>query len=331
MQQAAEAMAHGAYDKIDIWMDCDPGHDDMLAIILAAHNPRINLLGISVTAGNKDLANCTRNTLKTLEMCGLKDIPVIQGASQAIIRGKMQYAPIFGDTGLDGANLPEPTYPLTKTNLNVYLYNLITKHPRKVTLVATGPFTNFAIFFKAFPEAKANVEQIVMMGGSITYGNMNANAEFNVYSDPEGAQIVFQQGLPCTMFPLDVTLKALFTSKRELPRIVAPGSKFTQALGGLLSFWEKSSIELDFLEGGATHDPCTIAWLIKPDIFKLRDAHVEVECSSKLCDGRTCIDFCDQVKKPKNCQIAVDLKLDEFWDLMIAAIHAADKNSPLNK
>lgn len=315
--------------KVDIWIDCDPGHDDMMAILLACYSDSINLLGISTTAGNKSLELTTTNALKTLYLIGVDNMPVYQGATESLVRGKMQSAPVFGDSGLDGAKLPDPTQKPEKENMYLHLYNLIMKHPRKVTLVATGPYTNFAILLRAFPEVKSKIEQFVVMGGAIACGNITPAAEFNVFCDPEAANVLLESGIPVMMVPLDVTHTVLYTPKvRE--SFCGSGSKFVNTLGDLLDFFMKETIRIRKLEGGPIHDPCTLAWLIKPDIFTVKPAKITVESRSAHCDGRTVVDF-NAPPESFNAKIAVKANVPAFWEVVNEAIFRADKKSPLNK
>jgi pyrimidine-specific ribonucleoside hydrolase len=315
-------------EKIDVWLDCDPGHDDMMAIILGGFADNIHLIGMSTTAGNNSLEKTTENAIKTLEFAGIKGVDVVPGISEALIRGKMVVQDVFGDSGLDGANLPKPTQKPVDKNMFIHVYDVFSKNPKKITLVLTGPYTNFALFFKAFPEMKEKVEQIVVMGGAIHYGNVTPAAEFNIYSDAEAAKIILNLGIPVIMFPLDVTHRVLFN--QETRKKFDNGSKFTETLGKLLTFFEEKSYDIDRLAGAPTHDPVTMAWLAKPEIFKLKDAFIQIECNSELTYGRTHVEFCEYTKKAKNAQIAVDVNPDMFWDLMVQCILKADKVSPLN-
>jgi pyrimidine-specific ribonucleoside hydrolase len=314
---------------IDIWLDCDPGHDDMMAILLACNHPKIHLLGISSTAGNKPLDLTTTNALKTLYMIGEKEIPVIRGMDQSVLRGKIESAPLFGDSGLDGAHLPEPTQKPIDENFFLYLRKKILDHPRKLTLVATGPFTNFALLLRVFPEIKPKIEQIVCMGGAIGLGNVTPAAEFNVFCDPEAAKMLVDHGLPIVFIPLDVTTKVLFTSKIK-ERFAHTGTPFVKALGDLLSFFEAEGRKWDHLDGGAMHDPCTIAYLINPKIFTVKDCFLHVETGSGHCDGRTCCEF-HPLNGKFNAKFACEVDPEAFWSVMIPAILEADKKSPLNE
>lgn len=326
--EAAPAPANT--EVMDIWLDCDPGHDDMMAIILAAFHPRINLLGISTTCGNVSLDLTTENALKTIYMCGIKGVEVVRGSKEALFRGKIESCPVFGDSGLDGANLPPPTQKLVDKNPFLYMAERLLAHPKKVIVVGTGPYTNLAILLKAFPEVKEKISQFVLMGGAVDYGNVGPAAEFNVFCDPEAAQVVLDSKIPTFFMPLEVTHKLLYHSGIKA-KICATPSNFTTTLCKLLDYFEVQCRAYDETEGAPVHDPATIAWLLHPEIFKVRDAHIKIETKSQYCDGRTVVDFCHISKLPFNAKIAVDVKADLFWDIMVKACHEADKVSPLNK
>jgi len=195
--------------RFPVWLDCDPGHDDAMAIILAAYHQKIHLLGISTVAGNQSIDKVTNNALDVLELIGKHDIDVVKGAEKAIIREIMLAPEIHGESGLDGCNLPKSEKSYLKKNAIVHIFETIMAHPINVTVVATGMLTNIALLLKTFPEVKPKITEIVFMGGAMGMGNYSPCAEFNIWNDPEAAHIIVQSGLKVVMVPLEVTHTAL--------------------------------------------------------------------------------------------------------------------------
>eukprot|EP01017_Pseudomicrothorax_dubius_P004072 TRINITY_DN10734_c2_g1_i2.p1 TRINITY_DN10734_c2_g1~~TRINITY_DN10734_c2_g1_i2.p1 ORF type:complete len:331 (+),score=56.03 TRINITY_DN10734_c2_g1_i2:74-1066(+) len=313
---------------IELWLDCDPGHDDMMAIILAAYHPKVKLLGISTTSGNAILDKTTDNALKTLYASGIQNIDVIPGSREAFLRGRIAPAEIFGESGLEGAVVPRGTQKALDVNLFIHLRTLLLNAPHPITLAATGPYTNYAVLLKAFPEVKPKIARIYLLGGAIALGNITEAAEYNCHCDPEAAKVVYESGIPLIIVPADVSQTAKFTpSVRE--RIISDigGTAYGKIIVSLLDFYTKEAEAFGNLGGASIHDPCLIAALIAPELFTFKQADVRIETRSEHCDGRTLFNLAN----PKsNISLAVTLHVDSFWEMMFAALQKANAASPLN-
>ena len=317
--------------QIPIWLDCDPGHDDAMAIILAGYNPKINLLGISTVAGNQVINKVTQNALSILELAGLNHIDVLKGSASPLLRFLDHFKEVIhGESGLDGAQLPiSPKQPLEK-NAIIHIYETLTKHIGKVTLVATGMLTNVALLLKTFPDVKNNLEEIVLMGGAMTIGNVTPAAEFNIWLDPEAADIVFNCGLMVTMVPLEVTHTAIVT-KDILKEIVMMNTKLANDIASFLLFFADAYFKIYQMEGAPLHDPCAVAYVINKELFECQLMHVHVERKSEACEGRTVCDIYNRTKKPKNVNVCKKIDYEGFWKLMMNAIKSANEKSKYGK
>lgn len=310
--------------KIPIWLDCDPGHDDAMAIILAGYNPKIKLLGISTVCGNQTADKTTINALRTLELAGIKNIDVVKGLNEGLCRPSRACAEIHGDTGLGGAELPDPVQKPLKENAILKMYNTIRNYPEKVALVGTAQLTNLALLLKTFPDVKENISEIVIMGGAVGIGNMRPAAEWNIEGDPESALIVFNCGLKVVMVPIEVTHKVLVT-KEIFEQIKGFKTHFGDIVVKLLSFFANTYDKIFKMPDPPLHDPCTIAYLINPEIFKTEFLHVDVETSSKFCNGRTNCDIFGMTGSPKNVHVALEVNVGKFWELMLDALKKANE------
>jgi purine nucleosidase/pyrimidine-specific ribonucleoside hydrolase len=308
---------------IPILLDCDPGHDDALAMILAAYSPAIDLLAITTVSGNGIIAKVTQNAL---QICALAKIsvPVAEGAGNAILGYIEAATDIHGETALDGAPLPAPTFELEKISGVDLIAKVVREHPEKVTLVATGPLTNIALFLKLYPELKANVAEIVFMGGSASRGNRTPYAEFNIWMDPEAADVVMKSGLPLTMCGLDVTHQALVT-----PPIFAKLTEMNTPLAttviGLLNFFKSTYNDVFEMPSPPLHDPVAVALLIDRSVVKSRHVNVEIELNGKFTRGATVVDTYNRSGSAPNVNVALDLDFDKFWEMMLAAVEQAGK------
>jgi purine nucleosidase/pyrimidine-specific ribonucleoside hydrolase len=308
---------------IPILLDCDPGHDDALAMILAAYSPAIDLLAITTVSGNGIIAKVTQNAL---QICALAKIsvPVAEGAGNAILGYIEAATDIHGETALDGAPLPAPTFELEKISGVDLIAKVVREHPEKVTLVATGPLTNIALFLKLYPELKANVAEIVFMGGSASRGNRTPYAEFNIWMDPEAADVIMKSGLPLTMCGLDVTHQALVT-----PPIFAKLNEMNTPLAttviGLLNFFKSTYNDVFEMPSPPLHDPVAVALLIDRSVVKSRHVNVEIELNGKFTRGATVVDTYNRSGSAPNVNVALDLDFDKFWEMMLAAVEQAGK------
>ncbi|HYZ76926.1 MAG TPA: nucleoside hydrolase [Gaiellaceae bacterium] len=297
---------------LPILLDCDPGHDDALALLLALASPEIELLGVTAVAGNQTVEKTTANALRVLALAGREDVPVAAGAGRPLVREPFVAAYVHGETGLDGTELPVPTArPLER-----HAVDFLAEHFGGATLVATGPLTNVALLLTRHPEARP--ERIVLMGGAIAEGNVTPAAEFNVWADPEAARRVFTSGLDVTMVGLDVTHKALVKAQRK-ERLRAAG-RVGRAVAELLDFYDRFHREVYGFDGSPIHDAVALAYAFRPDLLETRELNVEIECASELCRGRTVVDVWRRTGREPNARVAVDIDADTFLELLVERI-----------
>jgi purine nucleosidase len=300
-----------------IIIDTDPGQDDAVAILLALASPELDVLGITAVAGNVPLKLTEKNARKICELAGKPDMKVFSGAIRPLVRELVTAEEVHGKTGLNGPQLPEPTMKLQPQYAVDWIVDtLMAEEAGTVTLCPLGPLTNIALALVREPRIAKRIKQIVLMGGGyFEQGNVTPSAEFNIYVDPHAADIVFRSGIPIVMMPLDVTHKAL-TKKSRIERIRKLGTKVAVATAEMLDFFERYDEEKYGSDGGPLHDPCVIAYLIKPDLFKGRNCNVTVETMSELTMGSTVVDWWGVTKRPKNALVMRDIDDDGFFDLL---------------
>ena len=298
-----------------IVVDCDPGHDDAIAILLALASPEVELVGVTTVAGNQTLDKTTRNALVTLEVAGRGDIPVAAGADAPLSRELRTAAHVHGESGLDGPELPEPrAHPVAEHAVD-FLAEII---DGGAVLVPTAPLTNIALLLERHPEVRDRIEHIVWMGGAIGEGNVTPAAEFNAFVDPEAAAVVFASGIPITMIGLDVTHKALFTrAHAERLREAGRAGRFVAELSDFFQRFHERSYGF---EGSPIHDAMAVAQVIDPTLVTARGANVAVETSSELCDGRTVVDLRGVTGRPQNADVGVDVDAERFLELLVSRI-----------
>ncbi|WP_296474296.1 nucleoside hydrolase [Roseinatronobacter sp.] len=301
-----------------IIIDTDPGQDDAVAILLALASPELDLLGISCVAGNVPLALTAKNARIVCELAGRPDIKVYAGCDRPIARPLVTAEHVHGKTGLDGMELPDPTMDLQdQHSVDFIIETLRREASGSVTLVPIGPLTNIATAMERAPDIIPRIQEIVLMGGAyFEVGNITPTAEFNIFVDPEAAKIVFGAGVPLTVMPLDVTHKALTTRARVEAFRALPG-RVGPAVASWTDFFERFDKEKYGSEGAPLHDPCTIAYLLKPDLFAGRHINVEIETDSDLTLGMTVADWWRVTKRPANAQFIGDLDADGFFALLI--------------
>ncbi len=298
-----------------IIIDTDPGQDDAVAILLALASPELEVLGLTTVAGNVPLALTSRNALMVCELAGRRDIPVYAGADRPLLKPLVTAEFVHGKTGLDGPTLPEPTLALADGHAVDFLIDTL-MHEDRVTLCPLGPLTNIALALAREPRIAARIERIVLMGGGgFEGGNITPAAEFNIYVDPQAADLVFRSGVPITMAPLDVTHQAL-TTRARVAAIRALGTPLGEAVALWLEFFERFDEQKYGQEGGPLHDPCVIAWLLRPELFTGRDCHVAIETASPLTQGMTVIDWWGVTGKPANAHVLGGLDADGFYALI---------------
>ena len=302
--------------KRKIIIDTDPGQDDAVAILLALASPEIEVLGITCVAGNVPLERTQTNARKICELAGRPDVKVFAGSEQPMLRELVTAEYVHGKTGLDGPDLPEPEMPLQDMNAVDFIIETLGSQD-DVTLCALGPLTNLALAFANAPEIIPRVREIVLMGGGcFEGGNTTPAAEFNIYVDPQAADIVFRCGRPITVFPLDVTHKALTTTAR-VAAFRAMGTKVGDATAALLDFFERFDEQKYGTDGGPLHDPNVIAWLLKPELYKGRDVNIQIETTSELTMGMTVVDWWGVTERSKNAFFVRDLDADGFYGLLL--------------
>ena len=300
-----------------IIIDTDPGQDDAIAILLALASPELEVLGLTTVAGNVPLALTSRNARIVLELANRRDVPVVAGADRPLLRPLVTAEFVHGKTGLDGAVLPEPTMALAPGHaVDFIIQTVMAREPGTLTLCPLGPLTNIALALAREPRIAPRLKQIVLMGGGgFEGGNITPVAEFNFFVDPHAAVLVFKAGVPITMAPLDVTHQALTTRKR-VAAIRAIGTPLAEAVARWMEFFERFDEKKYGQEGGPLHDPCVIAWLLRPALFTGRDCFVQIETQSELTMGQSVIDWWGVTGKPANARVLGGIDADGFYALI---------------
>jgi inosine-uridine nucleoside N-ribohydrolase len=303
-------------DATPIILDCDPGHDDAIALLLALASPEVELLGVTIVHGNQTLAKTTANALRVLDLVGRADVPVAPGADRPLVRELTVASHVHGESGLDGPALPAAKHAALDEHAVDFMERTIAASAVPVTLVPTGPLTNIALLLER--TGGANVERIVLMGGAIAEGNMTPAAEFNVWSDPEAAQAVFSSPIATTMVGLDVTHRAV-TTPALVERLIATGP-VGAFVADLVEFFSVYHHETYGWDGAPIHDAVAVAHVIRPGLVTTVDCNVEVELLSDLCRGRTVVDLWRRTEREANADVGVALDTDGFFDLLVERI-----------
>ena len=301
-----------------VLIDCDPGHDDAMALLLALASPELELLGVSTVHGNQTLEKTTANALRVLEFAGRGDMPVAAGANRPLVREPAVAADVHGETGLDGPDLPPPAGAPVGEHAVDFLAARLRASEAPVTLIPTGPLTNVALLLATHPDAVERIERIVLMGGAIAEGNVTPAAEFNIWIDPEAAARVFASRLDVTMIGLDVTHRALMTGEHA-ERLRAAGRVGTM-VAELWDFYHRFHRRIYGLAGSPVHDAMAVAHVIRGDLVQTRHVNVEVDCASELCRGRTVVDVWGRTERAPNARVGVDVDADAFLDLLVDRI-----------
>lgn len=309
----------------NIILDCDPGHDDAVAIILAGRNKNINLLGITVVSGNNSLEKTVLNTRRVCSVLNL-NVPIAKGMDRPMVRERYlstdSCGDVHGESGLDGYDFKEPTVNIIDKHAVNFIIDTVLSSKEKVTLVPTGPLSNIGMAIRLEPKILDNIDEIVLMGGSYQTGNVTSSAEFNILADPEAAHIVFICGVPIVMMGLDVTRQAQCT-KEVIEKVKSVGNETAKMFAGLLEFFTKTQKEVFNWDAPPTHDPTTVAYIIDPSIFEFIECNAQV-CISRdqndLVYGRTVCDINNASKLPKNAKVAKSLDFDKFWNLIYESV-----------
>ena len=299
-----------------IILDCDPGQDDAIAILLALGSPdEIELLGITAVAGNVPLRLTEVNARKILELAGRTEIPVWRGCHRPLVETLETAEYVHGESGLNGVDLPAPAMPLQPGHaVDALIEMVMGAEPKSITLCPVGPLTNVAMAILKEPDFAARVKEVVLMGGAIGLGNVTPAAEFNIYVDPHAAKVVFESGIPITMLGLDVTHQALVNRSR-LEAIRALDTPVGLAAAGLVDFFNRFDSERYAVDGAPLHDPCVIARLIDPDIFTGKPCHVAIEIEGRS-KGRTNVDWFPREHREANATVIDRMDADRFFALL---------------
>ncbi len=300
-------------DKIKVILDCDVGHDDAIALMLGAAHPRIDLLGICAVAGNQVLKKTLVNTLNVVQHLDL-DIPVYAGMDRPMVRNQVIADYIHGESGLDGPVFQPLKRSAEPEHAVNYIIRTLRESAEKITLVPVGPLSNIGMALRLAPDIASKIERIVLMGGAYGLGNHTPAAEFNILVDPEAAHVVFTSGIPIVMMGLDLTNQAL-ANMAVIERMEKIGNKAGKLFGDMMRFTFETQRVYE-LEAGPVHDVTAMGYLVEPDIFEVKPAHVEICLDKGLCYGRTVCDFNLRTGEKPNALVGMGLDLGRFWDLV---------------
>ncbi|MER3462279.1 MAG: ribonucleoside hydrolase [Armatimonadota bacterium] len=301
-----------------IILDCDPGHDDAVAIMLALASPELEVLGITTTYGNVGLERTTRNALVVQEVIGTS-VGVYPGTDRPLVRDRISAEAVHGISGLEGPDLPQPRQQPQGKHAVHFIIESVLAHPGEVTLVPTGALTNIALAMRMEPKIVPLIRQIVLMGGSIDIGNWSPSAEFNILCDPHAAKIVFEAAVPLMMCGLNLTHQTPAIPSR-VARFRALGTRVGEFTAQLLEFFRQHHREVFGWEGAPIHDACAVAFLIKPELFKTGMYNVEIEANEGLAYGRTVCDYWHVTGKKPNVEVGLEIDADGFYDLLVERI-----------
>lgn len=303
-----------------IILDCDPGHDDAVAILLAHGSPAIDLLAVTTVAGNQTLAKVTKNALVTGTIAGITGVPFAAGCARPLVRTTVNAPDIHGESGMDGPLQPEPAIVLDPRHAVDLIIDTVMAHqPNTITLVPTGALTNIAMAARKEPRIVNRVREVVLMGGGYHVGNWSAVSEFNIIIDPEAAHIVFNESWPVVMVGLDLTHQALATDE-VVARIEAVGTGPARFVRELMDFFAQSYKDAQGFDFPPVHDPCAVAYVIDPTVITTRKVPVNIELQGALTLGMTVADFRAPAPEECNTSVAVHLDHQRFWDLVVDAL-----------
>lgn len=303
-----------------IILDCDPGHDDAVAMILAHGNPKIELLAVTTVAGNQTLDKVTANALAVGTIVGITGIPFAAGCARPLVREVETAGEVHGDSGMDGPAQPESSIELDERHAVDVIIDLVMSHePGEITLVPTGALTNIALAARKEPRIVERVREVVLMGGGYHTGNWSAVAEFNIKVDPEAAHIVFNEAWPVVMVGLDLTHQALATTE-VVERIEKIGTGPSTFVRELMDFFAQAYRDHQGFDAPPVHDPCAVAYVIDPEVVRTVKAPVSVELRGELTLGMTVTDFRAPASADCNTSVAVDLDHEGFWNLVVDAL-----------
>jgi purine nucleosidase len=303
-----------------IILDCDPGHDDAIALLLAHGNPEIELVAVTTVHGNQTIEKVTRNALAVATVAGITGVPFAAGAHRPLVREAEVAESIHGESGLDGPKLPEPAFAADERHaVDLIIDTIMDNEPGTITLVPTGALTNIALAVRKEPRIAARVKEVVLMGGGYHVGNWSASAEFNIVIDPEAAHIVFNEPWKLTMVGLDLTHQALATPE-VVAAIAAVGTAPARFVVELLEFFAHSYKDAQGFDFPPVHDPCAVALVIDPSVMKVVRVPLDVELTGTLTLGMTVADFRSAAPESCTTHAATDLDHAKFWALIVDAL-----------
>jgi purine nucleosidase/pyrimidine-specific ribonucleoside hydrolase len=302
-------------------LDCDPGHDDAVAILLAAASPALDLRAITTVAGNGTLDKVTLNARKVCTLAGIRDVPIAAGADRPLRRALETAAHVHGESALDGPALPDPDVALDPRPADDVIAAVAAEADEPLTLCAVGPLTNVAIALDRHPGLGARLREIVVMGGSTGRGNHTPYAEFNIYVDPEAAERVFASGVPVSMVGLNLTHQAIATPA-VVERLLALDTELARVVAGWMTYFGSTYEDVFGLPGPPVHDPCAVALAIDPDLVRCVETFVAIETEGRWTRGATVVDLHGRLGRASNARVAMELDAERFWDLVIGAVAA---------
>lgn len=303
---------------IPVIIDCDPGLDDVIALIMGFSHEKLDIKAITVVAGNQTLKKVGDNALKVLSYLGA-NVPVALGSEFPLVKTGITAAEVHGDDGIGGVLLPESSLTLSSLHGVELIKGVLEQSEEKVTIIATGPLTNIGLFLRTYPGLKNKIEKISLMGGSVGFGNVTPAAEFNIFIDPEAADIVFKSGLPITMVGLNATQGAIFTMD-DIDRIKSQGGKVALLVSQMLENLTKYH-SLDGFNGCYLHDPAAVCAITNPEILETEFFHVDIELKGEYTSGMTVVDIYNRSKKMKNVEVAMEIDKEAYVNLIIEAVN----------
>ena len=302
--------------KIPVIMDCDPGHDDAIALIVALASEKLDVLAVTATAGNQTIEKTEKNARKVLEICGRSDIPVAKGRTAPLMQPLHVGKDIHGESGMDGPQLPDPKVEAVSENSAELIAKLAEESKDPITLIVTGPCTNIAVFLLAYPHLHHKIAKISLMGGGAFLGNRTSLAEFNIWADPEAARIVMDSGIPVEVYGLDVTHKALIY-KEEFELFRQQEGAVPQLVAELLDFFSNSYLGERNMNGAPMHDSCAVMGVIHPEYFSYLDTNISVELESRISRAALTMDLRPSAEGPKTGKIAMDVEREKFLQVIL--------------
>jgi len=301
-------------------LDTDPGIDDALAFILLKAMPEISLQAITTTHGNTTVQKCTENALKLVELLGMEDIPVAEGAHEPLVKALSVAEETHGDTGLGHAVLPQAKIKPVTSNAANLIIDIVNANPGEITILCIGPVTNLALAILKEPSLRKKIKNVVSMAGTIHYpGNATPSSEYNVFCDPEAFDILLRSGIDLTIVPLDVTYKCLFT-KEHIQRLQGAREDIRTFIDRATAFYMEFHLEYQGIEGCAINDPLAAAILLKPELVTMRDYYVDIELHGDSTTAKISADHFVALGNPPNAQVAMEVDVERFMDFFIERV-----------